>query len=66
MQINNQYLQDLYTQVEKRNAGEKEYLAWMERRDKGVPVDESIQQEFMALRDECGLDYVFPFEKTEQ
>ncbi len=26
MQINNQYLQDLYTQVEKRNAGEKEYL----------------------------------------
>ncbi len=26
MQINNQYLQDLYTQVEKRNAGEKEFL----------------------------------------
>ena len=47
-------------------AGEKEYLAWMERRNKGVPVDESIQREFMALRDECGLDYVFPFEKTEQ
>ena len=38
----------------------------MERRDKGVPVDASIQREFMALRDECGLDYVFPFEKTEQ
>ena len=26
MQINNQYLQDLYAQVEKRNAGEKEFL----------------------------------------
>ncbi|MBQ1206838.1 MAG: NADP-specific glutamate dehydrogenase, partial [Clostridia bacterium] len=26
MQINNQYLQNLYAQVEKRNAGEKEFL----------------------------------------
>ena len=26
MQINNQYLQELYAQVEKRNAGEKEFL----------------------------------------
>ncbi|MBR6754942.1 MAG: hypothetical protein IKM22_03330 [Clostridia bacterium] len=26
MQINNQYLQDLYEKVEKRNAGEKEFL----------------------------------------
>ncbi|MBQ8589474.1 MAG: Ldh family oxidoreductase [Firmicutes bacterium] len=43
-------------------AGEKEYLAWMERKDKGVPVSESIQKEFVALRDECGLDYKFPFE----
>ena len=44
-------------------AGEKEYLAWMERKDKGVPVGEAIQKEFIALRDECGLDYKFPFEK---
>ncbi|MBO5666556.1 MAG: Ldh family oxidoreductase, partial [Firmicutes bacterium] len=43
-------------------AGEKEYLAWMDRKDKGVPVGESLQKEFMALRDECGLDYTFPFE----
>ncbi len=43
-------------------AGEKEYLAWQERKDKGVPVGESIQREFIALRDECGLDYHFPFE----
>ena len=44
-------------------AGEKEYLAWQERKDKGVPVGEAIQKEFIALRDECGLDYSFPFEK---
>ena len=44
-------------------AGEKEWLAWQERKDKGVPVDESIQKEFMELRDQCGLDIKFPFEK---
>ena len=43
-------------------AGEKEYVAWMERKDKGVPVGESLQKEFMGLRDECGLDMKFPFE----
>ena len=43
-------------------AGEKEFLSWQERKDKGVPVGETIQKEFMALRDECGLDYHFPFE----
>ena len=43
-------------------AGEKEHLAWEERKDKGVPVGEAIQKEFIALRDECGLDYRFPFE----
>lgn len=44
-------------------AGEKEYLSWLDRQDKGVPVGEAIQKEFIALRDECGLDYKFPFEK---
>ena len=44
-------------------AGEKEYLAWQDRRDKGVPIGEALQKEFTALRDECGLDIVFPFEK---
>lgn len=43
-------------------AGEKEYLAWQDRKDKGVPVGEAIQKEFIQLRDECGLDYRFPFE----
>jgi len=44
-------------------AGEKEWLSWCERKDLGVPVGESIQREFIQLRDECGLSYKFPFEK---
>ena len=44
-------------------AGEKEYLAWLDRKDKGVPVGEAIQKELIGLRDELGLNqYVFPFE----
>lgn len=44
-------------------AGEKEYLAWQERKDKGVPVGESIQKELIQLRDELGLtQYHFDFE----
>lgn len=43
-------------------AGEKEYLAWLERKDKGVPVGEAVQKEFITLRDRFGLDYKFPFE----
>jgi LDH2 family malate/lactate/ureidoglycolate dehydrogenase len=43
-------------------AGEKEYLAWLDRKDKGIPVNESVQAEFIELRDKLGLDYRFPFE----
>lgn len=43
-------------------AGEKEYLAWMDRKDKGVPVGEAIQKEMIELRDELKLPYHFPFE----
>jgi LDH2 family malate/lactate/ureidoglycolate dehydrogenase len=42
--------------------GEKEYLAWQERAKKGVPLDPTIQQELIAMRNELGLSYVFPFE----
>ena len=39
-------------------------MAWLDRKDKGVPVGESIQKEFIQLRDELGLtQYKFPFEK---
>ena len=45
-------------------AGEKAYENWQDRKDKGVPVGEAIQKEFIQLRDECGLtQYKFPFEK---
>ncbi|MBO4919337.1 MAG: Ldh family oxidoreductase [Erysipelotrichaceae bacterium] len=44
-------------------AGEKEYLVWLERKDKGVPVNEAVQKELIALRDKLGLDYRFPFEE---
>ncbi len=43
-------------------AGEKEYLAWLERKDKGVPVGEAVQKEFIAVRDDLGLNIRFPFE----
>ncbi len=43
-------------------AGEKEHLAWLERKDKGVPVGEAVQKEMIALRDKLGLGYRFPFE----
>ena len=43
-------------------AGEKEYQAWQERKDKGVPVGETVQKEFVEIRDRYGLPYKFPFE----
>lgn len=43
-------------------AGEKEWLAWQDRKDKGVPVGESIQKEILVVRDELKLPYHFPFE----
>ena len=43
-------------------AGEKEWLAWQERKDKGVPVGETIQKEILEIRDKLGLPYYFPFE----
>ena len=43
-------------------AGEKEYLVWLERKDKGVPVNEGVQKEMVTLRDRFHLDYKFPFE----
>ncbi len=44
-------------------AGEKEWLIWQERKDKGVPVGEAVQQELMEIRDEKALPYKFSFEE---
>lgn len=43
-------------------AGEKEYLAWIDRKDRGVPVNMSLQKDILALQDEFNLKgYPFPF-----
>ncbi len=44
-------------------AGEKEHLAWLYRKDKGVPVGSVLQKEMIQMRDELKLkQYKFPFE----
>ena len=45
-------------------AGEKEYEIWKEREPHGVPINESVQGEINAVRDELGLDYTFPWEEN--
>jgi len=43
-------------------AGEKEYDAWLYRKDKGVPVNESLKADIIAMRDELQITgYKFPF-----
>jgi LDH2 family malate/lactate/ureidoglycolate dehydrogenase len=44
-------------------AGEKEYLAWVERREKGgVPLNDSLKKTITVLKDEYKLDsYTFNF-----
>jgi LDH2 family malate/lactate/ureidoglycolate dehydrogenase len=44
-------------------AGEKEYIAWLERKDKGVPINEALQKDMTALKKDLGLSqFNFPFE----
>ena len=43
-------------------AGEKEYITWLERKDKGVPVGKAVQDELTTLRDKLNLPYKFSFE----
>jgi LDH2 family malate/lactate/ureidoglycolate dehydrogenase len=43
-------------------AGEKEHLAWLDRKGKGVPLNRSLQLDLLKMRDELGLEgYDFPF-----
>jgi LDH2 family malate/lactate/ureidoglycolate dehydrogenase len=44
-------------------AGEKEYLVWLEREEKGVPLGEAVQKDIIDVRDDLQLPYKFPFEK---
>jgi len=44
-------------------AGEKEYLAWLDRKDKGAPINKNLQKEIITVKEELGLSqYKFPFE----
>ena len=40
--------------------GQIAYLTWLDRKDKGVPVGETVQKEILEIRDKLGLDYTFP------
>jgi L-2-hydroxycarboxylate dehydrogenase (NAD+) len=43
-------------------AGEKEYLVWLERRDKGVPLNEALCKEIKSVEQSYGLSgFNFPF-----
>lgn len=45
-------------------AGEKEHLAWLDRKDKGAPINQNLQQQILTLKKELSLTkYRFPFEK---
>lgn len=43
-------------------AGEKEYLCYLERKDKGVPIGDVVQKEFITIRNMLKLPYRLPFE----
>lgn len=43
-------------------AGEKEHVAWLERKKKGIPLNKKLQEEIIEMRDDLGLTtYRFPF-----
>ena len=44
-------------------AGEKEYLTWLDRKDKGVPINASERKDLTAVRDKLGLPYKFSWEE---
>jgi LDH2 family malate/lactate/ureidoglycolate dehydrogenase len=44
-------------------AGEKEYLYWLENKDKGVPLNTAMQKTVAELRDEYALPYTFGFDE---
>ena len=43
-------------------AGEKEYLAWLERKEKGVPLGEAVVKTLVSVRDEYKIDFQFAWE----
>ncbi|MDR1560283.1 MAG: Ldh family oxidoreductase, partial [Clostridiales bacterium] len=44
-------------------AGEKEYLAWIERREHGVPLNKAVRQSLEAARTEYNVPCIFSWEQ---
>ena len=44
-------------------AGEKEYLAFLERSETGVPMGDAVRKSLTQVRDEYKLDFTFSWEK---
>ncbi len=42
-------------------AGEKEYEVWLERKDKGVPLNEAVKNDFREVNKSLGLNKKLPF-----
>jgi LDH2 family malate/lactate/ureidoglycolate dehydrogenase len=42
-------------------AGEKEHLAWLDRRENGIPLPEEVRNDMTSMRDELGLEQYRPF-----
>ena len=43
-------------------AGEKEYLAWLERKENGVPLGEAVVKTLTGVREEYKIDFRFSWE----
>jgi len=43
-------------------AGELEYLAYLERKETGIPLNETVQQSLQDARDELGVEFRFVWE----
>jgi LDH2 family malate/lactate/ureidoglycolate dehydrogenase len=44
-------------------AGEKEYLVWLERKDKGVPLTKGVQYDFEKVKEQLKIEIELPFKK---
>lgn len=48
-------------------AGEKEHLTWVERKDKGTPINKNLQLQLLEIQKELNLNhYNFPFEPNAE
>jgi LDH2 family malate/lactate/ureidoglycolate dehydrogenase len=45
-------------------AGEKEYIAYLERKEKGIPLNPAVRKSLEAARDEWKVNFTFPWEKS--